>query len=89
MHGHDIVLAILHPKINYAGGNDAPNTVAMKLCTASMMMNNIESEPDDKTCSSPANDTCSAAKIEQLDQDYQTFMRDENFEKFCEMVGAL
>ena len=48
---------------------------------------------DDVTCSPPANetmsDTCSAAKIEQLGQEYQTFMRNENFKKFCEMVGAL
>ena len=74
--------------LKYAGGNDAPNTVTMKLYTISMKMDNIES--DDKTCSSPANDTCSAAKIEQLGQEYQThIMRDEKFEKFCEMVGDL
>lgn len=52
-------------------------------------MDNIESESDDKICSSPANDTCSAAKIEQLGQEYQAFMRNETFKKFCEMVGAL
>ena len=62
----------------------------MKFCTISDSM--------DITCSPPArndhemmssSNTCSAAKTKQLGQEYQTFMRNENFERFCEMVGAL
>ena len=56
-----------------------------------MKMDNIGS--DDKTYNSPVkemmSDTCSAAKIEQLGQEYQTFMRNEKFKKFCKTVGAL
>ena len=63
----------------------------MKPCTTSMKMDNIGS--DDQTYNSPVketmSDTCSAAKVEQLGQEYQTFMRNEKFEKFCKTVGAL